>query len=119
VAVTTDHDIEQIACSGAPLEFRGRVFHERNWLYVVGGALIGFGFIEFSLIAFYFQRARTFNDGVIPMSYRGRDGHGAVGNYSWDDGSIDRDFRSSCDVHRRRAVHTAGLLWTGGVRMEG
>jgi MFS family permease len=58
-----------------------RGFPRAYWLYVVGGALIGFGFIDFSLIAFHFQRAGTFSDSVIPISYAAAMGTGAVGNY--------------------------------------
>jgi MFS family permease len=56
-------------------------FPRAYWLYVVGGALIGFGFIDFSLIAFHFQRAGTFSNSVVPMSYAAAMGTGAIGNY--------------------------------------
>jgi predicted MFS family arabinose efflux permease len=56
-------------------------FPRAYWLYVLGGALIGFGFIDFSLIAFHFQRTGTFSDSAIPMSYAAAMATGAVGNY--------------------------------------
>src|SRR5262249_47571475 len=65
--------------SAAPSSTKG--FPRAYWLFVVGGALIGFGFVDFSLIAFHFQRAGTFSDSVIPMSYAAAMGTGAVGNY--------------------------------------
>ena len=51
------------------------------WMYVAAGALIGFGFVDFSLIAFHFQRAGTFTTSLIPISYAVAMGTGAVGNY--------------------------------------
>src|SRR5262245_5059036 len=65
--------------SAAPSSTKG--FPRAYWLFVVGGALIGFGFVDFSLIAFHFQRAGTFSDSVIPMSSAAALRTGAVGNF--------------------------------------
>ncbi len=56
-------------------------FPRPYWLYVAGGALIGFGFIDFSLIAFHFERAGTFPVSLIPVTYAVAMGTGAAGNY--------------------------------------
>jgi predicted MFS family arabinose efflux permease len=56
-------------------------FPSAYWLYVAGAALLGFGFIDFSLIAFHFQRMGIFSDSLIPMSYAVAMGTGAIGNY--------------------------------------
>ncbi len=56
-------------------------FPRAYWLYAAGGALIGFGFIDFSLIAFHFQRTGIFSNREIPMSYAAAMGTGAVSNY--------------------------------------
>jgi MFS family permease len=50
------------------------------WLYVGAGALIGFGFVDFSLIAFHFQQAGTLQGSLIPMSYAVAMGAGAASN---------------------------------------
>jgi MFS family permease len=52
------------------------------WLYLAGGAMIGFGFVDFSLIAFHFQRAGTFQTNWIPISYAVAMGAGAFANLS-------------------------------------
>jgi predicted MFS family arabinose efflux permease len=56
-------------------------FSREFWIYVAGGSLIGFGFIDFSLIAFHFEKTNTLRDGLIPVSYALAMGTGAVGNY--------------------------------------
>src|SRR5262249_5001389 len=56
-------------------------FPRAFWLYVAAGALIGFGFIDFSLIAFHFQQSGTLRGSQIPMSYAAAMATGAVGNY--------------------------------------
>jgi len=38
------------------------------WLYLAAGALIGFGFVDFSLIAFHFQKTGTLGDSAISVS---------------------------------------------------
>jgi hypothetical protein len=52
------------------------------WLYVAGGAFLGFGFVDFSLIAFHFDHAGTFHGSLIPASYAVAMGTGALGNYA-------------------------------------
>src|SRR5262249_11783933 len=51
------------------------------WLYLGGGAVLGFGFVDFSLIAFHFQKAGTIGDNLIPISYAVAMGTGAVANF--------------------------------------
>jgi len=51
------------------------------WLSVGGGALIGFGFVDFSLIAFHFQQTGSIGDSLIPVSYAVAMAAGAVGNF--------------------------------------
>jgi MFS family permease len=51
------------------------------WLYLAAGALIGFGFVDFSLIAFHFQKTGTLQGSLIPMSYAVAMGAGAVANF--------------------------------------
>lgn len=51
------------------------------WWYVGAGALIGFGFVDFSLIAFHFQKTGTIQGSQIPMSYAVAMGAGAVANF--------------------------------------
>jgi MFS family permease len=48
------------------------------WLYLAGAAMIGFGFVDFSLIAFHFQKAGTISAAWIPISYAIAMGAGAV-----------------------------------------
>jgi MFS family permease len=58
------------------------------WLYVAAGALIGFGFVDFSLIAFHFQRSATVEGSLIPTAYAVAMGAGAAANFllgSWYD----------------------------------
>jgi predicted MFS family arabinose efflux permease len=51
------------------------------WWYVAAGALIGFGFVDFSLIAFHFQKTGTLEGSLIPLSYAVAMGAGAAGNF--------------------------------------
>ena len=51
------------------------------WLYLCAGALIGFGFVDFSLIAFHFQKTGTLEGSLIPLSYAVAMGTGAAGNF--------------------------------------
>jgi MFS family permease len=51
------------------------------WWYVGAGALVGFGFVDFSLIAFHFQKSGTLQGSLIPMSYAVAMGAGAVANF--------------------------------------
>jgi hypothetical protein len=48
------------------------------WWFVGAGALIGFGFVDFSLIAFHFQKTGTLHGSLIPMSYALAMGAGAI-----------------------------------------
>jgi predicted MFS family arabinose efflux permease len=50
-----------------PLETKG--FPKTYWLYVVAGALIAAGFVDFSLIAFHFQKTGSVTGEFIPISY--------------------------------------------------
>ena len=50
------------------------------WLYVAGGAMIGFGFVDFSLIAFHFQKGGGIPTNWIPVSYAVAMGAGAFAN---------------------------------------
>lgn len=50
------------------------------WLYLAGGAMIGFGFVDFSLIAFHFQKTGAIAGSWIPISYAVAMGSGAIGN---------------------------------------
>ena len=50
------------------------------WLYLAGAAMIGFGFADFSLIAFHFQKAGTIPTDWIPVSYAVAMGVGAFAN---------------------------------------
>lgn len=51
------------------------------WWFVSAGALIGFGFVDFSLIAFHFQNSGTLQGSLIPMSYAVAMGTGALSNF--------------------------------------
>ncbi len=51
------------------------------WWYVGGGALIGFGFVDFSLIAFHFQKAGSLEGSLVPLSYAVAMGSGAAANF--------------------------------------
>jgi MFS family permease len=51
------------------------------WLYLGASALIGFGFVDFSLIAFHFQRTGTLQGSLIPVSYAVAMGAGAAANF--------------------------------------
>jgi predicted MFS family arabinose efflux permease len=58
------------------------------WLYLGAGAAIGFGFVDFSLIAFHFEKTAELGASAIPLSYAVAMGTGAVGNLllgSWYD----------------------------------
>lgn len=50
------------------------------WWYLAGSAMIGFGFVDFSLIAFHFHRTGAITDSWIPISYAIAMGSGAIGN---------------------------------------
>jgi predicted MFS family arabinose efflux permease len=50
------------------------------WLYLAGSALIGFGFVDFGLIAFHFQKSGTVPNNWIPIFYAAAMGAGAIGN---------------------------------------
>jgi predicted MFS family arabinose efflux permease len=51
------------------------------WLYLAGGALIGFGFVDFSLIAFHLQQTGRLPRDLIPIAYAVAMGAGAIGNW--------------------------------------
>jgi MFS family permease len=68
------------AFEGAP-GASSRHFPRAYWLYVAAGALIGFGFIDFSLIAFHFEKTGVLESTHIPLSYAAAMGTGVVGNY--------------------------------------
>jgi predicted MFS family arabinose efflux permease len=62
--------------SGGPARF-ARAY----WWYVAGGAFIGFGFVDFSLIAFHFQKTGVIDGALVPLSYAVAMGAGAAGNF--------------------------------------
>jgi predicted MFS family arabinose efflux permease len=51
------------------------------WIYLAAGAFIGFGFVDFSLIAFHLQKTGTLQRDMIPISYGVAMGTGAIGNW--------------------------------------
>jgi MFS family permease len=51
------------------------------WWSVGAGAFIGFGFVDFALIAFHFQTTGTLRGGLIPISYAVAMGAGAAANF--------------------------------------
>jgi len=53
--------------SPTPLQTKG--FPRAYWLYVIAGALIAAGFVDFSLIAFHFQRTENVSVEFIPVLY--------------------------------------------------
>jgi MFS family permease len=55
-------------------------FPPAYWLYLAGSAMIGFGFVDFSLIAFHFHQTGAIADSWIPISYAVAMGSGAIGN---------------------------------------
>jgi MFS family permease len=52
----------------------------RYWWFVGAGSLIGFGFVDFSLIAFHFLKTGTLHGSLIPVAYAVAMGAGAVTN---------------------------------------
>jgi predicted MFS family arabinose efflux permease len=52
------------------------------WLYLAGGAIIGFGFVDFSLIAFHLQQTGVLSAKWVPASYAIAMGAGVIGNWS-------------------------------------
>ena len=57
-----------------------RRFPKSFWIFVGGGALIAAGFVDFSLIAFHFQKAATVRQTDIPLFYAAAMGAGALSN---------------------------------------
>ena len=55
-------------------------FPDAYWWYLAGSAMIGFGFVDFSLIAFHFHRTGAIADIWIPISYALAMSCGAIGN---------------------------------------
>lgn len=55
-------------------------FPQSYWLFLAGGGLVGFGFVDFSLIAFHFQRTGTVAGALVPITYASAMGAGAIGN---------------------------------------
>jgi len=58
-------DLETTSPSAIPVKGFSRAF----WLYLVAIALIAAGYVDFPLIAFHFQRARTVSQELIPLLY--------------------------------------------------
>jgi len=56
-------------------------FPTSYWLYLAAAAMVGFGFVDFSLIAFHFHKASTFSNSWIPISYGIAMGIGAITNF--------------------------------------
>jgi predicted MFS family arabinose efflux permease len=52
------------------------------WLYLAGGAVIGFGFVDFSLIAFHLQSRGVLAPDWVPVSYAVAMSTGVIGNWS-------------------------------------
>ena len=50
------------------------------WIWLIAAGLIGFGFVDFSLIAFHLQRTGVLQREAIPLAYATAMGVGAVGN---------------------------------------
>jgi predicted MFS family arabinose efflux permease len=59
---------------------QAKEFPRAYWLYLAGSAMIGFGFVDFSLIAFHFQKTGAIAGTWIPISYAVAMGSGAIGN---------------------------------------
>jgi hypothetical protein len=76
------HGAPQTATDGAPVESRA------FWLYTLSAALLGFGFADFSLIAFHFSRAGILSMETVPVFYAaamGASGLGALVFGHWFD----------------------------------
>jgi hypothetical protein len=56
-------------------------FPRAYWLYLAGAAMIGFGFVDFALIAFHFQKAGTIPANWVPVSYAVAMGAGAFADF--------------------------------------
>ncbi len=56
-------------------------FTKAYWLYLAAGALVAAGFVDFALIAFHFQQAKTLPGTWIPIYYSVAMGVGAVGAF--------------------------------------
>jgi predicted MFS family arabinose efflux permease len=56
-------------------------FPRSYWLYRLAAALVGFGFVDFSLIAFHLESHRTLSGELVPVSYAVAMGTGAAGNW--------------------------------------
>jgi MFS family permease len=50
------------------------------WIYLGGAALVGAGFVDYPLVAFHFQRARTVDGAFIPVFYAVAMGTGGAGS---------------------------------------
>jgi predicted MFS family arabinose efflux permease len=72
----------ETARQGASREVPREHFPRAYWLFLGGGALIGFGFVDFALIAFHFEKTGTLTGGLVPMSYAAAMATGAIGNYA-------------------------------------
>jgi predicted MFS family arabinose efflux permease len=44
-------------------------FSKAYWIYVLAGACIAAGFVDFSLIAFHFQQTKVISQNIIPLFY--------------------------------------------------
>jgi len=59
------HELEK-----KPARFiRTEGFSKAYWIYVVAGALIAAGFVDFSLISFHFQQTEIISQSIIPLFY--------------------------------------------------
>jgi MFS family permease len=56
-------------------------FPRSYWIYLSAAALLGFGFVDFSLIAFHLESHRTLTPALVPVSYAVAMGTGAIGNW--------------------------------------
>jgi len=56
-------------------------FPASYWLLLAAAAAIGFGFVDFALIAFHLVRTGTLDAGMIPVAYAAAMGVGAIGDF--------------------------------------
>lgn len=60
---------------------KAKGFPKAFWIYVAAGALIAFGFADFALISFHFQKSGIVTQNTIPLFYAVAMGTGACSNF--------------------------------------
>jgi len=60
---------------------RRRPYPTSYWLYLAAAALLGFGFVDFALVAFHLQHTSVLKPALVPVAYAVAMGAGAVGNW--------------------------------------